>query len=338
MRLGLALGAGGIVGASWEVGALEGIRRATGFTPPRADLVIGTSAGAFIGALAFTAGLELTYHQVSGDAVPGVSFTAADLELARRMDAHNAGRLLQRFPFARLPRPFLASLAGLKRAWRGERGLFLAAASLLWEGPLSSHRLGAIVGEAWPSGWPDPRLHLATFDLASATTCLLSADSAIDVAGAVTAAVAIPGVFAPVRHAGRRLADGSVWSAVHLDQFLGRGLDAVVCVHPLASETTSASSRRRGLFGFLRRRLRERVLADLERGRRALEAEGTSVLVLGPTREERSAMPRNPMDLASRPRIVRDAASATEARLLRPENAELVRVLVTAAARGRSAA
>src|SRR5271163_1895744 len=55
MRIGLALGAGGVVGASWIIGALEGLEAQTGFRASAAHEVLGTSSGALIGALAAAA-------------------------------------------------------------------------------------------------------------------------------------------------------------------------------------------------------------------------------------------------------------------------------------------
>src|SRR4051794_41353842 len=51
MRVGLVLGAGGVLGASWLIGALEALETETGWSPSEADLIIGTSAGAAVGAL-----------------------------------------------------------------------------------------------------------------------------------------------------------------------------------------------------------------------------------------------------------------------------------------------
>jgi NTE family protein len=51
MHVGLVLGAGGVVGASWLIGALEARESETGFSPGMADVVVGTSAGSVVGAL-----------------------------------------------------------------------------------------------------------------------------------------------------------------------------------------------------------------------------------------------------------------------------------------------
>jgi NTE family protein len=50
-RVGLVLGAGGILGAAWLAGALHAIATESGWDPGSADHVVGTSAGSIIGAL-----------------------------------------------------------------------------------------------------------------------------------------------------------------------------------------------------------------------------------------------------------------------------------------------
>jgi NTE family protein len=51
MRVGLVLGAGGVVGASWLIGALDALESETGLAPARADVIVGTSAGSVVGAM-----------------------------------------------------------------------------------------------------------------------------------------------------------------------------------------------------------------------------------------------------------------------------------------------
>src|SRR5690349_2261184 len=51
MRVGLVLGAGGVVGASWLIGALEALEAETGWSGAQAERIVGTSAGSVIGAL-----------------------------------------------------------------------------------------------------------------------------------------------------------------------------------------------------------------------------------------------------------------------------------------------
>src|SRR4051794_11534655 len=52
MRVGLVLGAGGVIGGAWLMGALEALEAETGWRAADAEQIVGTSAGAVIGALA----------------------------------------------------------------------------------------------------------------------------------------------------------------------------------------------------------------------------------------------------------------------------------------------
>src|SRR5437867_8559042 len=51
MKVGLVLGAGGVIGGAWLTGGLHAVAKETGWDPASADHVVGTSAGAMIGAL-----------------------------------------------------------------------------------------------------------------------------------------------------------------------------------------------------------------------------------------------------------------------------------------------
>ena len=50
-RRGLVLGAGGVLGASWTIGALSALEEAEGFSVGTCDYIVGTSAGSVLAAL-----------------------------------------------------------------------------------------------------------------------------------------------------------------------------------------------------------------------------------------------------------------------------------------------
>ena len=50
-RRGLVLGGGGVLGASWMIGALSAVRDAYGWSPGDAEVLVGTSAGSVLSAL-----------------------------------------------------------------------------------------------------------------------------------------------------------------------------------------------------------------------------------------------------------------------------------------------
>src|SRR5437763_16853595 len=50
-RIGLVLGAGGMVGHAFHAGVLAAMSEATGFDAREAEVIVGTSAGSVVGAL-----------------------------------------------------------------------------------------------------------------------------------------------------------------------------------------------------------------------------------------------------------------------------------------------
>src|SRR5947207_8929917 len=78
MRVGLVLGAGGVVGASWLIGALEALEDETGWDPSQAEAIVGTSAGSVVGALT-ASGLSPAYMSayVAGHEVDEIADAAA---------------------------------------------------------------------------------------------------------------------------------------------------------------------------------------------------------------------------------------------------------------------
>src|SRR4029453_2401163 len=51
MKVGLVLGAGGVLGGAWLTGGLHALARETDWDPGGADFIVGTSAGPMVGAL-----------------------------------------------------------------------------------------------------------------------------------------------------------------------------------------------------------------------------------------------------------------------------------------------
>src|ERR671931_1873747 len=51
VRVGLVLGAGGVMGGAWLTGGLHALATETGWDPASADYLVGTSAGSMIGSL-----------------------------------------------------------------------------------------------------------------------------------------------------------------------------------------------------------------------------------------------------------------------------------------------
>src|SRR4051794_41966707 len=74
-RVGLVLGAGGVLGGAWLAGGLAALAEATGWDPATADVIVGTSAGSMIGSLPACGGAPwfMVAHS-GGGTLPGVPF------------------------------------------------------------------------------------------------------------------------------------------------------------------------------------------------------------------------------------------------------------------------
>lgn len=311
MRVGLVLGAGGIVGASYLTGALEGLRRATGFTPSDARVVVGTSAGAFVGTLALTTSVPLLYTHCTGIEAPGARLSPSEHALAAKLDRHNHGTFLDRYPPAwRIPRPFGSSPAAMRRAVveRAGRSPELFVTGLLGEGLLSTKSVGSIVEEAAYGVWPNTDLRLLALDLDTGERVVLRGDARphVRISQAVRASIAVPALFSPMRVGGRRLVDGGTWSTTNLDILLGEPLDAVLAIVPLGGGARDLR---------VRSAMRRRVDAKLRGECALLEARGVKTMVLTPNAEDHVAMPANFLDFASREAVVRHAAESVARRL-----------------------
>src|SRR4051794_6270745 len=87
MRVGMVPGAGGVVGASWLIGALEALESETGWRAADAEHIVGTSAGSVIGTLV-ASGIPAEYiaayaggRSLDGiEPPPGLEVDVAELE------------------------------------------------------------------------------------------------------------------------------------------------------------------------------------------------------------------------------------------------------------------
>ncbi|MEV7599365.1 patatin-like phospholipase family protein [Kitasatospora sp. NPDC089797] len=333
LRRGLVLGGGGMLGAAWTVGALCAVEEATGQRPGGADVLLGTSAGAILAAL-LVGGVgpeQLRDHQrglpVTEGPLAGVAFD---------YDTVLGGALPPR------PRAGIGSPDLLRDAVRHPREypLLTMVSAVAPHGRGSLAPIGDLVrGLLGPGAWPDPdpgpaaravpgavppsaaaaSLRVAAVDYRSGHRVVFGDPDApaVPVAGAVMASCAIPGWFAPVRLDGSAYVDGGCWSATNADLLLGRGLDEVYVLAPMAVRLGPRPERsgRGGLAGLREWRARERphgVLAQLVgRYRRAvtrqllreaalLRADGVRVRLLAPTPADLALMGPNPMDPARR--------------------------------------
>jgi NTE family protein len=292
-RRGLVLGAGGVLGAAWSVGALCALEEATGVDLRTCDYIVGTSAGAVLAALlgsGVTPG-ELRDHQL-GRPVP-----ERLAELRWNYDRSTGGA------FPPLPKLGVGSPALVRNnAWRLRRLPPTAVISaLLPVGRGSLDELGALVAALAPEGgWArHPGVWLVAMDYETGRRVPFGrpGEPKASLVEAVTASCAIPAWYSPVSIDGHRYVDGGACSATSVDLFTGLGLDEVYVVAPLVSVETDHP---RSLLVRMERRWRAIVTRRCLREIDKLESDGATVTLLAPGPEDLEAIGGNVMQTSRR--------------------------------------
>jgi NTE family protein len=203
----VVLGGGGVVGTAWMAGLAAGLRRA-GVDLGDADLIVGTSAGAIIGAV-LTTGADL------------------DLLATARRPPDTAGTPVDP---ARLAELFgvLGDQSLPPEEARRRAGRFALAAEV---GPERTHldRMAALIGSP---DWSDRALLVTAVDTESGDLAVWHARSGVPLLSAVASSTSVPGVFPPITIDGRRYMDGGLRSGTNAD--LAAGARVLVVIEPLA--------------------------------------------------------------------------------------------------------
>jgi len=215
-RTALVLGGGGITGIAWELGILTGLAEA-GVDLTDADVVVGTSAGAVVGA------------QVT-NGVPLADLYAAQLEPP---DAEIGGRL-SRLAALKLVPPYVLPGSGRDKLARVGR---VARAS---HEPGSIDREGVIRARLPVHAWPDRDLRITAVDAESGEFTVFTPASGVDLVAAVAASCAVPTVWPPVEIGGRSYMDGGMRSTANVDVALGA--ERVVVLAPLPRSLSRKTS------------------------------------------------------------------------------------------------
>lgn len=281
-RFALVLGGGGYAGTAFHAGVVTALARA-GWDPARAEIVIGTSAGATTAALL-------------GAGFPAREYVSLVLEhrLSDRAQQVMAG-IGQLKPAPRMPRPRLrpASPDLALRALRPSSGLpfgvFLAAAA-----PAGT----VIVDDVSPGYgpqfdvWPDRPTWITAVDLHCGSRAVFGRTHRATLPQAVSASVAIPGYFAPVMIGGVPYVDGGAWSTHHADLLLAEDVEIVFISAPSSAPEPLAADPAQWLRAPIRRQLYREVAA--------LRSAGKQVVVIEPDRGLRDVIGINSLSLRRR--------------------------------------
>ena len=325
MKVGLVLGAGGVMGGSWLTGGLEALARETGWDPGSADHLVGTSAGSMMSAL-LAADIPpwfMVAHS-AGEVFQGLS--GPDGRAAA--DADRSGGAVFRLD-RRIPRigPGSWSMiaAGLRRP--GPRSPTAVICGLLPEGLISNEPIKDTIRRAVPGTWPEhPSLWVIACDYATGRRVPFGRADAppAEIGDAVAASCAIPGFYRPVTIGGRRYVDGGVWSTSNLDILCDEALDLVICLNPTSSLHPPQAWNPAHQVAHFFRRTSGRVLGSEAK---QLRAAGTEVVLVQPTDEDHAVMGANLMATRNRNRVITTAIETVGRQLRAPGVKELLRDL-----------
>jgi NTE family protein len=296
-RRGLVLGAGGVLGFAWTVGALQALEQQEGFDCRGAEVLLGTSAGAVMAAmLGCGISVEALVRHQSGVPVEG------DPRITYDYDNDSGGAL----PSLPLPGIGSAHLLLHTALHPREANPLTALISLLPRGRGTLDPIGRIVADLLPDGtaWaPHPATWVVAMDYDTGRRTPFGRPDApaARLPDAVRASCAIPCWYAPVEIDGRRYVDGGACSATSLDLLAGLGLDEVFVLAPMVS---FAFDRPATVAARVERRFRGVVTRQALREARAVTAGNTRVTVLGPGPDDLQAIGANLMDPTRRERVL----------------------------------
>ena len=307
MRRGLVLGAGGVLGAAWTIGALAALEEQYGWDPRDARVLIGTSAGSVLAAaLGCGVGVETLLNHQKGIVVEG------DPRLEYDHDADSGGALPP------LPRPGIGSARGLLAAARHPLRVtpMGALSSVLPKGRGNLEPVGRLVDAICPRGaWAaHPQTWIVAMDYDSGKRIPFGRDGSphASLRAAVMASCSIPGWYAPVPIGGRRYVDGGVCSPTSIDLVAPLELDEVVVLSPM---TSLEYDRPTTVAGRVERQVRRvstrRVVGEMKK----VAASGTKVTFLGPNAEDLDAIGVNMMDPRRRTKVLETSLRTSAAAL-----------------------
>ncbi|NTG20677.1 patatin-like phospholipase family protein [Agrobacterium rhizogenes] len=268
MSKALVLSGGGPLAVAWECGVLSGLAQ-SGLALSSADFILGTSAGAIVGA------------QIASGRDPTMMAKTLIAESNNAL-GKGGGSSYPPEAVAKLQELFAKSQTG--ETGRVEVGAYALAASTPDSPAAYIERMTSIVGfDAWPE-----KIGLAVVDIADGKPRVLRRDCRATLGTGVAASCCLPGFHPPVLINGKHYMDGGLRSPANAD-LVGR-FDVILVLSF-------------NLPGPIGQRMISRVKAQVDE----LTASGAQVSVTTPDEACLEAIGPNTMDFARRPEVARQA-------------------------------
>ena len=208
----LVLGGGGAVGVGWQAGLLTGLHEA-GADLAGATAIVGTSAGALVGAL-LSSGRDVTDALTSlaalGQSIDPDSLAAGDEAFLR---------IMRQASLDTDPRQALRAIGrAAQKASTPAEDVYLGL-------------FGTLDGTAWPAGFRCTATDTETGDLA-----VWDQGSGVPLLHAVASSCSVPMLFPTVTIKGRHYMDGGILSHLNATAAPPAGVLLVLSCHPLGSQ------------------------------------------------------------------------------------------------------
>lgn len=273
----VVLGGGGPVGIAWESGLVAGLAQ-HGCDLGKADFIMGTSAGSFVGArLALGADAKTLADPILADAASGErrpSGAAAgpprDLSKLMTLMAEAQGGM-------RNPAEVRAEIG----AWALSQPTMSEAAFI--------ESFGRTFASLPDDAWPQTGFACTAVDAETGAFQLWTKDTGVGVVRAVASSCSVPGVYPPVTLKGRRYIDGGMRSATNADMAAGHDLVVVVALRVGAGAGPAG----------------DRIAARLDEEIETLQGGGATVVCITPDDASQDAFGPNLMDFRRRPAAAR---------------------------------
>jgi len=312
-KVALVCAGGGITGAVYEIGALRALEDLLDRSVADLDLYVGVSGGAFVTSLlANGVSPREMYDAIAAPRRGGLSDPTGALF---RFGLGEFWRRSLRAPRV-VTDALLARFAGEGRNWSD---VAWALFELLPAGLLDNSGIEEYLSALFASrgrgnefeGLSKP-LHVIAVDLDSGEAVDFGPGDRHDVtvSKAVQASTALPGLYRPVRIAGRDYVDGGVKKTAHINLAIRHGADLVVCLNPIVPLRADTALRGRlgghlsdrGISYVLDQALRIMLHGRMEYGleRYSQEHPEVDILVLEPGRDDMRMFSYNIMRYSAR--------------------------------------
>jgi NTE family protein len=269
MATALVLSGGGPLAVAWECGLAAGLARA-GLALNSADFILGTSAGAIVGA------------QLAAGRNPEAMVNTI---IAETHGVPPPGGM-PHYPIAAVMKlPDLFALSHTGEVGCVEVGSYALSASMTETETAYVERMKLAIGI---DDWPDREIGVVAVDVADGKSAVLRRECGATIAAAIAASCCLPGLSPPVSISGRHYMDGGMRSTANAD--LASGFDSVLvlCFHPPGQPG-------------------ERMLTRVTAQSEALVKAGVRVSVISPDQASLAAIGPRTMDVVRRPEVARAA-------------------------------